>query len=763
MTKQPVLSQHIPKQLAAVYRTGYQQFEKADKLFQDGVSRRDNQRRAVAAQVSKITNDNIDRIVTETVRESREKTIPAPMDTPHGILVDLLPHQKEGLGIMSGWMSDPTCFGGILADDMGLGKTLQIISLLVKYPPAFDHPTLIIIPSSLITTWQMEFKSKVAEDALKVLYIHSSMKGAIPKTDCNLQTLRKHNVIIVTMRSFGSELVVSNDAPYTAFMLIDLLHAGCVIVDEAHHAVNPNTQLFKALKQCRAPKRILVTGSPFRNAIQDILAIFSLLELGVFAERKVFMKAFTEPKEVNNYKVANAKQQENLNAILSTRMIRRYKEDHDKDFPLLSKEVKTFDYRANPGYKITVEVDSEPHQLLIPDESYSGQKAILTERQLASHPALALRDKETPEDPLSEESWSAVIDYLQQKGNFEPSDRHIAAGKYLRQYREQKKGWTIIHKNDPKNKKHFRCSICHQNRANRDRVTDVSRLCCVFERRDTKDEWATCEACKDADPDDSDGGIPSPSSMDISPGTSRDRFLDQTVGKNYILRFCHSCRNQEERIWCGSCNQDIPRGEFLETERTVSRFCRDCRQKLTESGQTSKLQPKRPKAIVFSPYRRSLDLFELYLVQKEGIPKDAICRIDGTVDQLDRTDIINKFQTDERPESVLLASVKCASEGLNVTTANFVLFLDVTYCPGNENQALCRAHRIKQEHPVVAFVLRANECAAEDRVFTRREKKAKHDQGIVENGRPTILHVLRPSDFELNEEGDPWTDDEGES
>lgn len=49
---------------------------------------------------------------------------------------------------------------GILADEMGLGKTIQTISLLAHLACVKDNwgPHLIVVPSSVMLNWEMEFK-----------------------------------------------------------------------------------------------------------------------------------------------------------------------------------------------------------------------------------------------------------------------------------------------------------------------------------------------------------------------------------------------------------------------------------------------------------------------------------------------------------------------------------------------------------------------------------------------------------------------------
>ena len=89
---------------------------------------------------------------------------------PVGFIGELRPYQKIGLGWLTALAQ--TGFGGVLADDMGLGKTVQALAFLAgqKQANAGDLPNLIIVPTSLVGTWQSE-AARFTPD-LRVLFLH---------------------------------------------------------------------------------------------------------------------------------------------------------------------------------------------------------------------------------------------------------------------------------------------------------------------------------------------------------------------------------------------------------------------------------------------------------------------------------------------------------------------------------------------------------------------------------------------------------------
>jgi SNF2 family DNA or RNA helicase len=82
------------------------------------------------------SKEHIERLVSDEVDKAFRAASPSPVDTPFGCKVELLPHQKQGLGYLCKWIKDPAYHGGIVADDMGLGKAFLMISALLNTQPS---------------------------------------------------------------------------------------------------------------------------------------------------------------------------------------------------------------------------------------------------------------------------------------------------------------------------------------------------------------------------------------------------------------------------------------------------------------------------------------------------------------------------------------------------------------------------------------------------------------------------------------------------
>jgi SNF2 family DNA or RNA helicase len=72
---------------------------------------------------------------------------------------------------------------------------------------------------------------------------------------------------------------------------------------------------------------------------------------------------------------------------------------------------------------------------------------------------------------------------------------------------------------------------------------------------------------------------------------------------------------------------------------------------------------------------------------------------------------------------VFLLSTKAGGVGINLTAANQVVFLDISYNPQNDKQAEDRAHRIGQEKEVNVYRLISTGTIDDEIYITHRKKR----------------------------------------
>jgi superfamily II DNA or RNA helicase len=105
------------------------------------------------------------------------------------------------------------------------------------------------------------------------------------------------------------------------------------------------------------------------------------------------------------------------------------------------------------------------------------------------------------------------------------------------------------------------------------------------------------------------------------------------------------------------------------------------------------------KVVLFSEWTTMLDLIEP-LLKKRGLD---FVRLDGSVPQKQRQELVYKFQTD--PECKLFITTNAGSVGLNLQSANTVINVDLPWNPAVLEQRIARAHRMGQTQSVQVYVL----------------------------------------------------------
>jgi SWI/SNF-related matrix-associated actin-dependent regulator of chromatin subfamily A3 len=141
--------------------------------------------------------------------------------------------------------------------------------------------------------------------------------------------------------------------------------------------------------------------------------------------------------------------------------------------------------------------------------------------------------------------------------------------------------------------------------------------------------------------------------------------------------------------------------------------------------QESKKQDPLTKSVVFSQFRKMLLLLEAPL-KAAGF---GVLRLDGSMSAKKRSEVIKEFsQCGPKSPTVLLASLKAAGAGINLTAASRVYLMEPWWNPGAEEQAMDRVHRIgqQQEVKVVRLIIKDS---IEERILELQEKKMKLASG----------------------------------
>ena len=140
------------------------------------------------------------------------------------------------------------------------------------------------------------------------------------------------------------------------------------------------------------------------------------------------------------------------------------------------------------------------------------------------------------------------------------------------------------------------------------------------------------------------------------------------------------------------------------------------------------IHEKREKVIVFTQFKEIIKYLSKYM---EEIFRSKGLVIHGDVVPERRTEIVDKFNNEERRNPFMILSLKAGGVGLNLAGANHVIHFDRWWNPAVENQATDRAFRIGQHKNVFVhkFVTKGT---IEDRINDILESKKSLADSIID-------------------------------
>lgn len=177
----------------------------------------------------------------------------------------LFPYQREGLQWLQFLREGK--FGGLLADEMGLGKTVQVLAFFSLC--TISAPCLIVVPTSLLFNWQREMEKFLPD---LPVYRHEGKDRLRTQEE-----LSQQQVILVSYALLRQDADIFHGLDYQV-----------IVLDEGQAIKNPDSQIAKICSRLNAQMRLVITGTPIENRLDDLWSLFHFLLPDLLGERRQF-------------------------------------------------------------------------------------------------------------------------------------------------------------------------------------------------------------------------------------------------------------------------------------------------------------------------------------------------------------------------------------------------------------------------------------------------------------------------------------------
>ena len=743
------------------------------------------------------------------------------IEQPKMLNAQLKEYQLKGLN----WLANlyEQGINGILADEMGLGKTIQSISVMAYL--AEHHkiwgPFLVIAPSSTLHNWQQEITKFVPE--LKVLPYWGSAKDR--------KVLRKfwdRKHITYTRESSFHVLITSYQLVVQDTQYFQKIRWQYMILDEAQAIKSSTSSRWKSLLGFHCRNRLLLTGTPIQNNMQELWALLHFIMPSLFDNHEEFSDWFS--KDIESHAQSNTKLNEDqlkrLHMILKPFMLRRIKKHVQKE--LGDKiEVDLFcdlAYRQRAYYtnlrdrinfedlvdKVTVGSDQDAASLM---------NLVMQFRKVCNHPDLFERAETT--SPFSFAYFAETASFMREgpKVNVGYSTRNLIEYVVPRLLNREGgrldlagrdnlqagfRGKWLNHKFNiwtPENIKQsveadgafswlrfadtsvgeasnaFYKTPFDRAVAMKEKPRHLARLPIIYDEEDghaftpahamfnivdrnertplaevcdgghmshllnvATNAWAECgltrvEPC----------ARPSASAPPIElVCSSRGTEIEKTrlFFNVPVRRALYGPSEWEERqlikenieptFYPVSAMLPAP---LSEKARFTNIQNPSMRRFVTDSGKLAKLdqllgelKAGGHRVLLYFQMTKMMDLMEEYLTYRNY----KYLRLDGSTKLEDRRDTVHDFQT--RPEIfIFVLSTRAGGLGINLTSADTVIFYDSDWNPTIDSQAMDRAHRLGQTKQVTVYRM-ITRGTIEERIRKRALQKEEVQRVVISGG-----------------------------
>jgi DNA helicase INO80 len=743
------------------------------------------------------------------------------IEQPKMLQAQLKEYQLKGLN----WLVNlyEQGINGILADEMGLGKTVQSISVMAYL--AEKHgiwgPFLVVAPASTLHNWQQEITKFVP--TLKVLpYWGTAADRKVLRKFWD----RKH--ITYTQDAPFHVLVTSYQLVVSDVNYFQKMKWQYMILDEAQAIKSSQSSRWKSLLGFHCRNRLLLTGTPIQNNMQELWALLHFIMPSLFDSHDEFSEWFS--KDIESHAQSNTKLNEDqlkrLHMILKPFMLRRVKKHVQKE---LGDKIEldifcdlTYRQRAYYGnLRNQISIMDLIEKATIGDDNDTGtlMNLVMQFRKVCNHPDLFERAETT--SPFSFAHFAETASFMREG----PMINVGYSTRNLIEYRLPRLVWREDGRLDMPGRNNDKAGFKGKyldgllNVFNPENIREHTKNNEAFSWlrfADTSIDEVSKASRKDVfsravnlaqkprrlgalniiyDEEAEKGFTPAPAMLRIVDRNDR-KPLAVATNEGYLNKlfnvakdvFTDSGLNRLEQ--CGRPSASAPpievvcssRGAVIEKENVLfnipvrralygptpieekalitskvppslypppkmlaaptsekQRFTNirvpSMRRFVTDSGKLAKLDELLFKlkegghrVLLYFQMTRMIDLMEEYLTYRNY----KYLRLDGSTKLEDRRDTVHDFQT--RPEIfIFLLSTRAGGLGINLTSADTVIFYDSDWNPTIDSQAMDRAHRLGQTRQVTVYRM-ITRGTIEERIRKRALQKEEVQKVVMTGG-----------------------------
>ena len=733
-----------------------------------------------------------------------------PMKTavPSLLRGTLREYQHFGLDWLAGLYGNKT--NGILADEMGLGKTIQTISLLAHL--AVHHevwgPHLIVVPTSVMLNWEMEFKKFLP--GFKVLTYYGTQEERKQKRQGWHNDADKWNVWITSY-----QLALKDDQVFKR------RHWHYMVLDEAHNIKNFRSKRWQTLLTFNTRARLLLTGTPLQNNLTELWSLLFFIMpqdssesgQGQFADLQEFSNWFRKPVEQILEQGRDTMDDEaratvaKLHKVLRPFLLRRLKADVEKQMPGKYEHVVYCRLSKRQRYLYDGFMSrAQTRETLAGGNYLSIINCLMQLRKVCNHPDLfetrqIVTSFAMPKPVVAEYEIKEVLirRRLLNEGlmnfvdlnviNLLPGDNeHLSALDTIQKQRLGALGalrqltgqqWNRLHPPETLDGTSSARVMAHmENAARRARFEALRHAAYLtslrsqrrplysnslmerlrfnkrpifsdpphLRRQELADWWTNS----------------SPALAAMVPTLSqRSQALETTVKKFACVTPAAIACNLAPVALCKTGVQAVraaqssyPDDPFHEARMRLSIAFPDKRLLQYDCGKLQRLdnllrtlQSGSHRALIFTQMTKVLDILEQFL----NIHGHRYLRLDGQTKIEQRQILTERFNNDPRILVFILSS-RSGGLGINLTGADSVIFYDLDWNPAMDKQCQDRCHRIGQTRDVHIYRF-VSEHTIEANILKKANQKRMLDDVVIQEGEFTTDYFNKAGVKEMFDDG----------